>query len=252
MATYKTKGIILKRTNLGEADRILTIYTDRYGKVKAIAKGVRKTLSKLAGHLEPFCLVNLSIAEGRNLDIVTDAEIVKCFIKLRNRLKTTNIAYYLAEIIDKMTAENEAHPEIFELLEEVLENLDNGQNKLLLAYFEMNFLAESGFKPELEKCLICGKKVTPSENYFSYYEGGLICGGCRNGDLEISDKAIKVLRLFLKHRISTIQKILVKSQSASGGNTDKKLAKEIENIASSYIDSIYQKEFKSKRFLKTG
>ncbi|MFA6492884.1 MAG: DNA repair protein RecO, partial [Patescibacteria group bacterium] len=95
---YKTRGIILKRTNLNEADRILTIFTENNGRIKAVAKGIRKTLSKLAGHLELFCLTDFVIAEGRNLDTITAAETQKCFINLRGDLESTNVAYYLAEI----------------------------------------------------------------------------------------------------------------------------------------------------------
>ncbi|MCL5407732.1 MAG: DNA repair protein RecO [Patescibacteria group bacterium] len=241
MASYKTQGIILKRTNLGEADRILTIYTKNKGKIKVVAKGVRKTLSKLAGHLELFCLTKLEIAEGRNLDIITGADTLKCFIKIRSNLEATNTAYYLAEIVQNLMAENQSHPEIFKLLDEVLEHLDNGQSKLLLAYFEINFLSYAGFRPELYHCLSCDKDAISKENYFSFHEGGLVCGECHKGDIKISDEAIKVLRLFLNRRISAIQKI----------KTHPKLAKEIENITSSYINNIYQKEFKSKRFLKT-
>src|SRR3990172_809361 len=164
MATYKTKGIILKRTNLGEADRIITIYTEKHGKVKAVAKGVRKTLSKLAGHLELFCLTDFIIAEGRNLDTICSAETIKCFFKLRNNLNSTHQAYYLAEIIDKMTEENESHPEVFDLLDEVLERIDNRQDKLLFSYFIINFLATSGFKPELYYCLKCRNKISSTGN----------------------------------------------------------------------------------------
>lgn len=237
---YKTKGIILKRTNLGEADRILTILAEKHGKIKAIAKGVRKTLSRMAGHLEPFCLTSLEINEGRNLDIVTGAETKKCFIKLRSNLEATRVAYYLAEIIDKMMAENDqSHPEIFHLLDETLEHLDNGQSKLLLSYFEINFLAETGFRPEVFKCLLCGREAVSQENYFSFEEGGLVCLNCQSGAIQISDEAVKVLRFFLKHEIKVVQKI----------KTDKNLTLEIEKIASGYMNFLAQREFKSKRFL---
>lgn len=238
---YKTKGIILKRTNLGEADRILTIFTETHGKIKAIAKGVRKTLSKLAGHLEPFCLVNLGIAEGKNLDVITDATNIKCFIKLRGNLDKTNIAYFIAEMIETMTGENEKHLEIYELLNNTFEHLNNNNDRLLLSYFELNFLAESGFKPELQKCLVCNKKIISGKNYYHFEVGGLACENCR-GDVLISDKAIKILRLFLKHKITLVEKLKI----------DKKLTLEVENIIDRYLKYIAQKEFKSKRFLKAA
>lgn len=239
---YKTKGIILKRSNLGEADRILTIFTEKHGKIKAIAKGIRKTLSKLAGHLEPFCLVDLIIAEGRNLDIITDVQTIKCFFKLRSNLKSTNTAYYLAEIIDKMTAENEAHPPIFNLLEEVLENINGGLGDLSLAYYEINFLTETGYKPELYYCLSCRSKISTGDNHFNFESGGIICKQCNSkaGGRKISDTAIKILRLFLQHKIPQIQKI----------KAHKDLIQEVSNVARDYLKYIHQKEFNSERFLQ--
>ena len=239
--TYKTKGIIIKRTNLGEADRILTIFTDKFGKIKAVAKGVRKPLSKLAGNLELFCLGHFLLAEGRSLDIVAGAEVEKCYFNLRNSLKATQTAFYLAEIIDKMTEEKEPHPEIFDLLDNSLENLGKDQNKLLVSYFEINFLSESGFNPELYKCLSCGKKTISENNYFSFSSGGLLCDKCRSVDgLKISDESIKILRLFLKHRISVIDKL----------KTEIKLSKEIGQITRGYLKYTIDKELKSERFLQ--
>lgn len=235
--TYKTKGIILRRSNLGEADRILTILTEKYGLVRAVAKGVRKTLSHLAGHLEPFCLTEFLIAEGRNLDIISGAVIQKCHLKLRGNLEATQTAFYLAEIIDRMLGEREKHPEIFELLDETLENLNSAPGELLIAYFELNFLASTGFHPELEKCVRCNAKLS-DHNHFDFDSGGIVCGKCDNGR-PVSNDAIKALRLFLKHRLSTIQKI----------KTNQKLVQEISAITSDYLRHINQKDFKSKRFL---
>lgn len=235
--TYKTKGIILRRTNFGETDRIITILTEKFGLVRVIAKGIRKTLSKLAGHLEPFCVTEFLIAEGRNLDIISGAQIRKCHLNLRSNLAPIQTANYLAEIIAKMLPENEKHPEIFELMDETLEHLNSAPGELLIAYFELNFLSSIGYHPELEKCVRCGAKLT-SDNYFEYDAGGIVCRKCNNGR-PISKDAIKALRLFLKHRLSTIQKI----------KTNKKLVKEISVITSDYLASINQKEFKSKRFL---
>lgn len=229
----------MRRTNLGEADRILTILTEKFGKIRAVAKGVRKTLSHLAGHLEPFCIADFLIAEGRNLDIITGAEVEKCHLSLRSRLETTQTAYYLAEIIDRMMGEREKHPEIYELLDETLEHLNAAPGKLLIAYFELNFLASTGFYPELEKCVRCGHKLSDDKNHFDFEAGGVVCEKCNHGR-DISNDAIKALRLFLKHRLSTIQKI----------KTNKKLVQEISAITSDYLRHINQKEFKSRRFIK--
>lgn len=240
MATYKTCGIILKRMNLGEADRILTIFAQNHGKIKAIAKAVRKPLSKLAGNLELFCLDKFLIAKGRNLDTIAEVENIKCYFPLRSNLLATHSAYYLAEIVDKMTPENQPHPKIFELLEQVLENLSNQKNQLLIPYFEINFLSEAGFKPELYQCLACNKKILPEYNYFSFSSGGLVCGKCQSNDQKISNQTIKVLRLFLKNKAKVVYKI----------SLEEKTQEEVIKLTSNYIKYLHQKEFNAQRFIQ--
>jgi DNA repair protein RecO (recombination protein O) len=240
MATYKTKGIILKRTNLGEADRILTIYTLDYGKIKVIAKGVRKIKSKLAGNLELFCLDDLVIAEGKNLDIVCGAVTEKCFFDLRNDLKATHTAYYLADVVDKLSEEEEPHKEVFEFLDNLLEEINGGNAAILLPYFEIKFLKELGYKPELFFCVACKAKIKNGRNFFDFDEGGLVCEKCRKDQLAISEKTIKLLRIFLEHNISYIKKIKI----------NQKMLKEIEKITSNFLKINSQKEFKSERFIR--
>lgn len=241
MKSFKDDGIILRRMNLGEADRILTILTENRGKVKVLAKGVRKTLSKLAGHLEPFCLTELNIVEGRSLDVLSGAQVKKCFINIRSSLKSTTDAFYLAEIIDKMLEEEEKHPEIYYLLDQALENIENTKNPLLQSYFEINILSELGFLPELQSCVICSKKIESGVNYFNFEHGGLVCKDCGHGEIVISDKSVKVLRLFLKHQMAIIDRI----------SPEEELVKEINLVTSGYLKYISQKEFKSEKYLNT-
>ena len=240
MSTYKTKGIILKRANLGEADRILTIYTKDFGKIKAIAKGIRKIKSKLAGSLELFCLDDLMIAEGRNLDVICGAVTEKCFYNLRNDLKATNTAYYLADVIDKLSDEEEPHKEVYELLDELLSEINGENAEILLPFFEIKFLSEMGYKPELFSCVSCKVKIKNGKNHFDFDEGGLVCEKCGKNQMQISEKAVKLLRLFLKHDIIYIKKI----------NLDTKTVKEVEKVTQNYLKYSSGKEFKSERFVK--
>ena len=240
MATYKTKGIILKRTNLGEADKILTIYTKDFGKIKVIAKGIRKIKSKLAGNLELFCLDDLVIAEGKNLDIVCGALTEKCFFDLRNNLKATHTAYYLADVIDKLSDEEEPHEEVYDLLDNLLEEINGENSQILLPFFELKFLKELGYKPELFHCVSCKEKISNGKNYFDFDEGGLVCEKCAKSQMPISEKAVKLLRLFLEHNISYIKKIKL----------DKKTSKEVGKITQNYLKYNSGEEFKSERFVK--
>ncbi len=241
MAKYKVKGIILKRTNLGEADRILTIFSDKLGKIRAIGKGIRKQNSRLGGHLEPFCLANLVVAEGRNLDIVTEAEIIECFFDIRNNLKSTHISYYLAEAIDKLTGEHEKHAEVLELLLEVLNNVGQTNDDFLISYFELNLLSILGFGPEIDQCLVCHKILLSDDNYFDNVEGGIVCGNCQPNGTKISNNAIKLLRFFLKNRLKNLKKL----------KTSTEIQKETKKITQNYLDYISGQEFKSRRFLPT-
>lgn len=235
---YKTTGIIIKRTNLGEADRILTIYTKNRGKIKVLAKGVRKTLSKMAGHLEPFCLSDLVLAEGRNLDTITGVETKKCFFSLRNNLKATRMAQYLAEITDKMTHENEKQPSIFHLFEETLDEINGSQVDILVPFFELNFLAQMGYQPELNCCLQCKQKISEGNNFFDF-SGGLICERCGKGR-PITTPAIKVLRLFLSHQLSYIKKVKI----------EPKVLAEVKAVSQRYLEEISQRQFNAQRFLQ--
>ena len=238
MANFKTYGIILKRQNFGEADRIVTILTEKFGKIRVLAKGVRKTLSKMAGHLEPFCLTRLELAEGRNLDIICGAEVKNSFFEIRNDLQKTTISFYMAEIIDKMMEEGQAHEEIFHLFRSTLEHANEVIGPLLISYFEINFLDQMGFKPELYNCLICRKDIRAGENRFDFNHGGLICASCGQGHVVSSD-LIKILRLFLRHDFTTIKKI----------KAEAKLIREVQTLTSQYLKHIHQQDFKSERFL---
>lgn len=241
MSSYKTRGIIIKRSNMGEADRILTIYTDKLGKIRVVAKGIRKIKSKLAGSLELFCLTNFVIAEGRNLDIVTAAEIEKCFFDLRNNLPKTQKAFYLGELVEKLTEDNDPNEEIYNLLDAVLENINTDQSDILISFFEFNLLTEIGYHPELMECLNCRTEISESKkNYFNYEHGGLVCVKCKKGEIEISNSAIKLLRLFLKHRLNSVKKVKISD----------KILREVEYQTRSFLNQISDKEFKTQRFLK--
>lgn len=143
--TYKTEGIILKRTNFGEADRILTIYTKHYGKIKALAKGVRKIASRKGGNVETFNHVSLLLVQGKNFDIVTEAEVVESFKSWRRDLKKVGLAFYFSELVDKLTPEGQANRVVFELLREYLVKIGREGEFELIRSFEEKLLEELGF-----------------------------------------------------------------------------------------------------------
>jgi DNA repair protein RecO (recombination protein O) len=142
---YQTEAIIIKKTKLGEADRILTLYTPHLGKIQAKAKGIRRPRSKLAGHLELLTYSLVSLARGRTLDVIIGSQTINSFLPLKSDLWLTSCALYVTELINQFTADHiENHP-LFQLLLETMEQLCQANNKqLTLRYLEMHLLDEVG------------------------------------------------------------------------------------------------------------
>lgn len=144
--SYKIEAIVLKRVNFGEADRLVTVFSKYRGKLTLLAKGIRRLTSRKKGHLELFNRVKLQIANGKNLDIITEAETINSFSRLRRNLNRVRIAYLLLELVDKLTAENQEHEEVYVLLCDTLSLLDGETaTNNLIADFEARLLTLLGF-----------------------------------------------------------------------------------------------------------
>lgn len=197
MATYQARGIVLKRTNLGEADKIVTFFTLDHGTLRAVARGVRRIKSKMAGHLEPFSLVELVIANGKSLDVITSARLLKSREDLLKRYDTLPIIFLLGELVDKLTAEAEPQPDIFHLLSEALEALERNAPPLIVELgYKLRLLAALGHRPELDACVVCHQKEAAAEYWFSPSLGGITDQSCREaGSVAMSQRAIKLWRL---------------------------------------------------------
>lgn len=143
--TYKTEGIILKRNNYGEADRILTIFSKHYGKIRVMAKGVRKLSSRKAGSLELFNQSILFLVKGRNLDLITEAQPLNLFKEWRKDLEKISSAYYFCELVDKLTPDNQPQPAVFDLLRQAFLKLKILSGPRLTREFEEKLLKELGF-----------------------------------------------------------------------------------------------------------
>lgn len=243
MTNVKTKGIVIKRMNYGEADRILTILTRDHGKIKAIAKGSRKILSKLGGSLEPFCLTDFIFHEGRNFYIVTSAIVIKHFEKIHCDIDKTAKAFYIGELLDKFLEEKQNHPEVFELFAKYLENLESADDPILIPVFSAKILEAVGFKPVTSECLHCRNKLVPEQNFWDDIEGGVICQKCHDkfghGE-KISNDVIKILRLVFSPEFKFGSKI----------NINDKYKNQTAAVLESYIEGVLERELKSKKFLK--
>jgi DNA repair protein RecO (recombination protein O) len=195
--TYSEQGIILKRRNIGEADRLLVLLSRERGKMAVVARGVRRMGSKLAGHIEPLNEVKFFLAEGKKMDIVAGAEIVQDFSPITESLDRYRSASVMLELTDKLLADEEPNEEIYRLLSFSLAQLNGGESpKAVESFFEIRLISLLGYQPELGRCLVCRNPVTPTDD-LQLMEGGLVheaCGAGRN-TMRVSAEQIKLLRL---------------------------------------------------------
>ena len=243
--TYKTEAVTLRQMSLGEADRILTIYTPDMGKLRVVAKGIRRTKSRLGGHLELLNCVSVSLSQGRNLDVITEAQIIQSFRGFRDDLRLLSRALYVAELVDRFMVDRLPNYEVYLLLLNVLAWLEQaGQSDLLLRHFEMHLLGYSGYKPELRACVECRSTLEPGDHYFSSVVGGVLCPDCRvksdDALILISLNAMKVLRFLQQDADYT---------GASELKVSSKLHTEIERLLHAYIRFLVERELKSVEFM---
>jgi DNA repair protein RecO (recombination protein O) len=195
---YRVEAIVIRRRDWGEADRLLTLYTRERGKIQAIAKGARKPASRKSGHIELFVRTQLLIARTRSIDIITQAETLEPYLRLRESLEASSRAHYFSELLDRFTGEAEADEALFDLLDLGLGWLcDTDDIRLVSRYYELRLLELAGFRPELHDCPTCGKRLGPTDCYFSPGHGGVLCPQCghdHNEAIPLSLTAFKVLR----------------------------------------------------------
>jgi DNA repair protein RecO (recombination protein O) len=241
--TYQTEAIIIKKTKLGEADRILTLYTPHLGKIKGFAKSVRRPRSKLAGHLELLTHSLVSLARGRNLDTIIGSQTINSFLPLKSDLELTSYGLYATELVDQFTAEHIENYPLFQLLLEILHCLCRGSdNELALRYFELHLLHEVGYRPQLQQCVSCHQLLEPITNAFCPSAGGMLCPVCSQSQPlthSLSVDALKVLRFLQSSDYNTAVKLKMNPE----------LAHQLEVVMRDYLKYLLEREVKSAAWL---
>ncbi|MCB1039246.1 MAG: DNA repair protein RecO [Acidimicrobiales bacterium] len=198
MSLYRDHGIVLRTHKLGEADRIVSLLTERHGKVRAVAKGVRKTKSKFGARLEPPTHVALQLYEGRELDIVTQAESADHFRAIREDLDRLTRAVTMLEAADQLSLEREPNVDLYRMLLGALRALDDRNAPLIVAGFHWKALSLEGFRPVVDHCVQCDATDLVS---FDPIEGGLLCADHRRGT-RVSPDAVGLLQDILGGRLA--------------------------------------------------
>lgn len=174
---YRTEGIVLRTRNLGEADKIVTLYTKTNGKVVAVARGARRIRNRLLGPTQVFTQGRYLIFNGKNLDTLSQGEIVNSFQDLREDLDKMAATMYISELVDVFTEPDIASQEVYALLLNTLKMLGDNQLDYALRVFELRFAKYLGYEPQLNCCISC--ENPPENEIFFTRLGGVVCSQCR-------------------------------------------------------------------------
>jgi DNA repair protein RecO (recombination protein O) len=194
---YRDQGVVLRTIKLGEADRIVTILTNGQGKVRAVAKGIRKTSSRFGARLEPTSHVALMCYRGRELDVVTQVETIDAFRPLREHYGSLTHAISMLEAVDQVAQEHEPNHALYRMLVGALRTLASRPSPLVAPAFFWKLLSLEGFHPLLDGCARCGDDDGPFAA-FAFGDGGVVCGSCaRLGARRVDPEALALLRRIL-------------------------------------------------------
>lgn len=240
---YKTPAVVLRRSEFGESDYLVTLYTPEYGKMRAVAKGARKPTSRRTGQVELYALTHLVLNAGRELPIITQAETEEHFLPLRENLERSVYASHLVELLDQFAYEGESNPPAFSLISSGLGWLCDLEVDARLAarYFEFRLLRVMGFEPSLFECVISGETLTAQDQYFSVAEGGVVLPEYTAGldVMRLSLSVFKVLRHFSRHEWAAVK--LLKLTDAQ--------ADELERLLHAYLTYLLERRLKSVSLL---
>jgi DNA repair protein RecO (recombination protein O) len=241
---YSTDAIVLSRFDYGEADRILTLITPTNGKLKAIAKGIRRPTSRIGGSLEPFAELHVLLARGRTFEVVTQVSVGHAWLNLRDSLESAATAWYLAELADRSLEERHGAESVYALLRRAYELLDAGMAPGRVArWYEMHLADELGVRPEVDRCVECDR-VLEADGRFRWVPllGGVLCDRCpgpphdRTG---LGLEALKLLKAYQRQDVEAIAALRLAPETE----------REVESALRDFIRHALEREARSLAFL---
>ena len=241
--SFRAEAIVLRRSDFGEADRLLTLFTREHGKLRAIAKGARKPQSRKTGHVELFMRTQFLLGTGRSLAIVTQAELLEPYNALRDDLVRTTYAGYATELLDRFTADEDRNYSLYNLLADTLDRFcSHPELRLVARYYELRLLSLAGFQPQLFYCVGSGEVIEEENQYFSPELGGLLKPERRGMDRTarpISAVAVKVLRYLQTRPWEAVASLQLRPD----------LHRELEGVMFYYLTYVLERDLKSIDFL---
>ena len=238
------EAVIISHKDFGEADRLVTLFSREAGKIRGMAKGVRKMGSRKAAYLEPFMHSKVVLARGKTFWILTQADGIKQYISIPESLEKTGRAAYVVELVERFTVEEEPSPQLFRLIIETLDRIDvddDAFNSTL--FFELRILDHAGFRPDLTDCVGCGRAITAQDQFFSAEQGGVVCprcGGLYQQVHRVSQDALRYLRHFQRNTYSAL----------SGIDVPQAVRQEILSVMGDYLSSIVERRLNAPEFMR--
>lgn len=233
---------MIRQRDLGEADRIVLLYTRERGKVSAVAKGTKRPRSKLAGSLQLFAHASVQLAAGRSLEVATQARAIDAHYHLRRDMKRYAHACYVAELLDALTDEGLADEELFDVLVSTLGAMDSGGDPgTLVRSFELKLMGRLGYGPELEWCVSCGGAVGGKDRGFSVTQGGVLCGRClaAGEGARLSTAGLRAMRDLSELGTEVI----------AGRRLNQAAAEELGRFMRAFVDFRLERQLRSAAFL---
>lgn len=241
---YKTQAIVLNRFELGEADRVLTLLTPHDGKLKAIAKGVRRPRSRIGGSVEPFAELHLVLVRGRTFDVITQASVGEAWLKLRDRLESAATAWYLGELAERAVEERAAAYPVYALLHRAFQLLDDGMAPGRVArWFEYGLADALGMRPEVDRCVECDRPLEEHDAFRWVPQlGGVLCEHHPAPPAEHVTLTLEALKLLRAYRRLDIEAIAALRQPAH-------VEAEVEDALRRFIRYVLERDARSLAFL---
>jgi DNA repair protein RecO (recombination protein O) len=241
---YVTDAIVLSRFDYGEADRIMTLFTPSYGKLKAIAKGVRRTTSRLGGSLEPLAELRVALARGRTFDVVTQVEVTQAWLHMRDSLESAATAWYLAELADRSIEERHETEGLYALLKRAYELLDEGMAAGRVArWYEVRLADEMGVRPEVDRCTECDRMLEADERFrWVPPLGGVLCSRCPGPPAESAGLSVDALKLLKAYQRMDIEAI-------AGLRLPPEVEREVEGAMRDFLHFALDRDARSLAFL---
>lgn len=241
---YSTDAIVLSRFDFGEADRILTLITPAGGKLKAIAKGIRRPSSRLGGSLEPFAELHVALARGRTFEVVTEVHVGHAWLNLRDSLESAATAWYIAELADRSLEERHAAEAVYALLRRAYELLDAGMAPGRVArWYEMHLADELGVRPEVDRCVECDRGLEV-DGRFRWVPplGGVLCDRCPGPPHDRAGLTLDALKLLKAYQRQDVEALAALRLAAA-------TEREVETAMREFLRHALERDPRSLAFL---